>query len=461
MLENDDSNETIAANLTVNKIEVLLAILKFSTTYSLPNSAIADLCKMFNSFFDARILPDTRYLIDKLFYPGEGIEYHAICPKCNNYIAKFNRRNCNLQCNVCENTVHLKDPCYHDFFVSININNELRHVIESHQDYYTNIMNKNYEDNQTFSDIYDGQMYKKFIKSLPEDQRKSYLTLSFNSDGSPLFKSSKFSIWPIQVNTNEVPVSTRSKKPITYGLWFGHDKPDMNIFLNPFVKDMNNLADTGIQCNINNEIKTIKVYALCCCVDSVVRAPMQGFIQFNGYFGCNWCLHPGELVNHDRGAAIKYTLLHEVPPRRSEETTLRHIQEALDSNAVVNGVKKATPLLNLRKFNIIDGFVPDSMHCIALGIVRQFSDYWFQTSGNPFSISKANIRRIDNYLNHLKVPTQVARLSRPIADRRFWNSRELENWLLYYSLPALKHVDGFERYYRNWALLVNAVHLLM
>ena len=107
--------------------------------------------------------------------------------------------------------------------------------------------------------------------------------------------------------------------------------------------------------------------------------------------------------------------------------TLQLIQEAVNSNNVIYGIKRATPLLNLKNFNIIDGFVPDPMHCIALGVVRQFLDYWFKPSNNVYSISKADITRIDNYLQKIKVPTQIARLSRPINDRKYWKSRELEN----------------------------------
>ena len=274
MLENDEANETIEANINVRKIEVLLAILKFSSVYSLPNVAVADLCKMYNQFLKKPILPDTRYLIDKLFYPGEGIKYHAVCPECENYIDKFDQHKRRLKCNICENIVHLKDPLYRNSFVILDISSELRHLLETHQNYYSEVMNMNHEMNENFSDIYDGQNYKHFIQLLPEDHRKSYVSLVFNSDGSPIFKSSTFSMWPIQVNPNELPPSVRSKKPLTCGLWFGRNKPNMNIFLNPFVQNINKLLDIGIQCNINNEIKYIKMYAICCCVDSSARAPM-------------------------------------------------------------------------------------------------------------------------------------------------------------------------------------------
>ncbi|KAM7282397.1 dnaJ homolog subfamily C member 13 [Ixodes scapularis] len=39
-----------------------------------------------------------------------------------------------------------------------------------------------------------------------------------------------------------------------------------------------------------------RVYCLNCCADSPARAIMQNMMQYNGYFGCGWCLHPGTSV---------------------------------------------------------------------------------------------------------------------------------------------------------------------
>lgn len=116
----------------------------------------------------------------------------------------------------------------------------------------------------------------------------------------PLFKSSNYSIWPIQMIINEVPMQVRNNDVILWALWFGKNKPKMNIYMQKFVQNINTLSAEGIPCNINHEIKKIKPYAICCCVDSVARAPMQGLIQFNGYYGCNWCLHPGTLVKQKK-----------------------------------------------------------------------------------------------------------------------------------------------------------------
>ena len=43
--------------------------------------------------------------------------------------------------------------------------------------------------NAHIEDIYDRKKYVEFVNLLPEDQKRSYLFLTFNTDGSPVFKS--------------------------------------------------------------------------------------------------------------------------------------------------------------------------------------------------------------------------------------------------------------------------------
>ena len=186
----------------------------------------------------------------------------------------------------------------------------------------------------------DGILYKKFIRSFPENERQNIVTATFNTEGSPVFKSSKFSIWPIQLIINELPFRVRSSNPIVCGLWFGKDKPKMNIFLKPFVEYMNKLANVGVKCKINNAERFIKVHTICSCVDSAARPPMQGIIQYNGYYGCSWCMHPGVYIPAIRDGCVKYILLDELPLRRTETETLEYVCSKALNLAVLYTVLK-------------------------------------------------------------------------------------------------------------------------
>lgn len=464
MFDNLESNQILTANFVVNAIKVLFAILKFSVVYSLPFMAVVDLCKMFNTFVNSKIIPEIAYFLDKLFYPPDGIQYHAVCPTCKAYIGEYNRQTDNtILCENCQERVNLKNPLYRDFFITFDIKAELQNLLECHAQYYSDMISQREEaiNNIEYRNLCDGRKYKEFVRSLPENRQQSYVTTILNSDGSPTFKSSKFSIWPIQVMVNEIPQNVKNEKTIIYALWFGNDKPNMTNFLTPFVDSMNTLSENRITCTMNHQRRTIYPYTVYCCVDSVARAPMQGLTQFNGRYGCNWCLHEGEEIFHQRGTARKYTITDEMVPRRNREDTERHMQMALKAGRPVYGVKKVSPLINLLSFDIIDGFVPDFMHCINLGVVKKFAEYWFSTSNRPYSIEKAYIDQIANCVASFKVPTQLCRLSRTLHDQNHWKSKEWENWLLYYSLPALSLVPGFQIYSRHWALLVEAAHILL
>ena len=131
------------------------------------------------------------------------------------------------------------------------------------------------------------------MNSLSEEDRYNYVTAIFNTDGAPKYKCSQYFIWPVYLTINELPAQDRINKMVTCGLWFHRNKPEMSAFLYPFIDLMNKLAIEGIKCTIEGEERLIKMYIISCCVDSVARAPMQGIKQYNGYYGCSWCLHPG------------------------------------------------------------------------------------------------------------------------------------------------------------------------
>lgn len=85
--------------------------------------------------------------------------------------------------------------------------------------------------------IFDGKMYKEMFDRTNLKQDYSF-SLTMNSDGVPIFKSSSFSIWPILSFINELPLHERKKHTCGSGLWFGYKKPNMSAFFKPFSKEI-------------------------------------------------------------------------------------------------------------------------------------------------------------------------------------------------------------------------------
>ncbi|XP_058796935.1 uncharacterized protein LOC131667501 [Phymastichus coffea] len=458
------NDEIIDSRINVNKAEIYLGVLKFSLVYNLPQVAIADLFKMLNIFCATSVLPDSKYLVNAIFNCEKNITYHALCPTCKRYVKEFRRgeeQNHNIHCVSCNCRFSLTDPTYRDFFCIMNPDEEIAYYLEENWTYYESIVEARVKNSDNINEFHSGLLYKKLRNSLPDDRKNKFITATFNSDGSPVFESSSFSIWPIQIIINELPFKVRTSKPIVCGLWFGRNKPDMNMYFEPFVNQMNAFSDEGIICNIRDTKHTIYVYAICSCDDSVARAPMQGVTQFNGYFGCNWCLHPGYYIAVGRGGSVKYILLDEPINERNEADTLRDARQAVASGQSINGVINETVLSRLNYFNIVSGFVPDPMHYLDLGIGKQFMKYWFDTKNMPYSLTNIEIDQVDNVLKAITVPSKLMRNCRSIRDRKYWKAKEYQNWILYYSTIVLIKFPRMRCYAIHWSYLVRAYYILL
>ena len=434
-------------------------LLTYSIVYSLPLLAVESLFKLINSIFDTPVVPDTSYLINMMFNPIYKASFHLTCHECGSYLCQFDSGSEKpriVTCESCEALIDTSELNGTNSFVIWNISEDVKKLIEANSDYYNSVMNR-IPDKEKIRDIYDGKEYQKFVESLPEQDRRKYVTSVLNSDGSPIFKSSTLSIWPVQHILSEIPIEQRINNTIVQGLWFGKSKPNMQVFLKPIVENLNELSNTGIECNIAGETRRIKMFTVCCCVDSAARPPMQGLIQYNGAFGCSWCEHPGVYSKDDK--CIKYTIADGNYDLRTKAKAKQDIAQVKETNQTIKGFKYETPLVDLIGFNIINGFVVDYMHNILLGIVRTYAKYW-TSRGNEYSLSKRQIRLVDKVLIKLTPHTQIGRLSRPTKYIRYWKARECENWLLYYSGPILSQLLP-NKYVEHWAKFVEAVHILL
>ncbi|KAJ8685445.1 hypothetical protein QAD02_021238 [Eretmocerus hayati] len=261
-MSKEENNDPVHASVHATNCEILLAVLKYALKYSLSQTAVADLFKLICVLLGVDDLPTSRYLMDKLFNNVDGVVYHACCPECKKYVSKFDQSTRTLTCPTCNFVIEVRSPTYNQFFAIIDPRYEIAHLLESNWETYQANLRKDRESG-VYSDITDGERYIKFLLSLPKDVRYKFISMMFNTDGVALYKSSNFSVWPIQCVINELPYAVRTASPITCGIWFGKDEPDMRIFLKVFVLKMNELAEEGVPCEVGGTVHNIKVYCPC------------------------------------------------------------------------------------------------------------------------------------------------------------------------------------------------------
>uniref|UniRef100_A0A1X7TS34 Transposase domain-containing protein n=1 Tax=Amphimedon queenslandica TaxID=400682 RepID=A0A1X7TS34_AMPQE len=265
------------------------------------------------------------------------------------------------------------------------------------------------------------------------------------------------SIWPVYLEIANYPPSIRFRmdNSIVCGMWVGQSKPPVDIMLQPIMEEIDQLNTLGFTFSSPDGIKTVRIKLLFGVFDLVAKAKILNMTQFNGYYGCSTCLHPGQ--HHERRRV--YATDKEYP-MRTEAGMERDVQASIRQNTIVHGIKGKSPLYGY--LSMINGIPPDYMHCVLEGVTKSLLTLW--TSSNyhnkPYSIRR-DLPIIDAALCTQTPPHEFSRSPRSIVQNMsYWKASEFRSWLLFYSLPLLLNALP-PLYFHHYALLVCAMHILL
>jgi hypothetical protein len=128
---------------------------------------------------------------------------------------------------------------------------------------------------------------------------------------------------------NNLPLAERRKNVVLHGLWCGVGKPNMNCFLQPVVEELVSLHDNGLSWTLSSgQLVKTTVNLDLIVADSVACPLLQNFKQFNGKYGCSYCLHEGELVDKGLGSVRTYPLSLDLPQLRMHDQSLDFAEQA-------------------------------------------------------------------------------------------------------------------------------------
>ena len=265
------------------------------------------------------------------------------------------------------------------------------------------------------------------------------------------------SIWPVMLALTSLPPALRMNVSnlILAGIWLGPVKPKLEMILQPVLEKLKVYGTKGITISTNGIDKVIKVKLILCVFDLVARPLATNTLQFNGYFGCLYCL--------DEGVYELKRMLY--PPLQDY---IKRCKEDMESWATL-AERLGKPMYGVKGHSVLSLYIDivrdipiDYMHMILEGISKMLLKYWLDESfkDRRFYIGK-DIDKLDKMLLRIKPPHSFRRSPRSLkVSSTFWKASEHQAWLLYYAIPLLMHILPPD-YVIHLSLLITSLHILL
>ncbi|XP_074115225.1 uncharacterized protein LOC141537919 [Cotesia typhae] len=225
-------------------------------------------------------------------------------------------------------------------------------------------------------------------------------------------------------------------------LWLDKDlKPPMNIFLKPLSLKIQNAFESGIDW-IDPETKermTSKIVAPLFIADAPARQRKKRVRIYPA--DSNARLRDGE------------RMIKQVEQLRAFQQQVPHLRKTHVRGVVGESILCTLPLLNLGTC-----LVPEYMHSVLLGVVKQLFNIYTNKSG-PWSI-KNSMSEINDFITNIRPPAYFNRLPRSLAQITYFKASEYYNLILFYALPALRDYLP-QRYLQHLLTLIIALFNLL
>ncbi|XP_026016884.1 uncharacterized protein LOC113018025 isoform X1 [Astatotilapia calliptera] len=367
------------------------------------------------------------------------------CQECKNFMGNDPDSCCSHCASVFNKASSIQNG---NFFLYSSLKDLLKGILENHS---AELLPKTVKDeHDNIKDVMDGMMYQNLLREgkLAADD----LTLTWNFDEVPIFSTTRYSIWPLQFVINELPYTQRQENMIVAGFWFGQGKPHMNTFLKPFVDECCDLAQNPFQWrDSRGTLHSSKVFCLVCSSDAVARPLLRNCKQFNGEYGCDWCLHPGTVVPKGSGSMRSY--------RYDETKQASRSKNMFVENTSEYGVKGMSLLSRLPLFDIVFGFVPEYMHSVLVGVTKQLIGLWLnsENSKKDWYVGQ-QISQMDSYL--LKPPSEMSRSLQSLKGRDSWKASDWRAFLLFYAVSVLPGILQ-PSFLQHFFCLSISIHILL
>lgn len=414
--------------------------------------------KLLNSMPGVTVqLPTTKYSLLKAFLNSDPCEYHVYCRKCKEYIKclprgqKTEKWACETLRNnrECGQSLICRDKQY---FVYIKLKEQLKKILENHWDEIVTFSNTIQSDeSENIRDTYSGKLIQNSLR-----KNFNLLSLMINSDGICLKKSGTSSVWPLQVICNFLPpeIRFRNENILCVAFFYQQMKPDMLDFCKPFAEEIEQLQTKGFV--FRDQV--FRAAITCAVLDLPAKASFQQLIQYNGYFGCGYCMQRGEQT----GKGVRFTWNEECCDIRTHRSFLLAMGDiSMKKLESKDGIIGVSPAVSFDYFDMVDSFGLDYMHCVCLGIEKNLIRFWTNSKAGHDSYITLEYQQILNKrIMSIKPCVFISRLPRSLKYHAKFKASERRSLILYY-LPVVLRGMLEKKYLDHFYLLSGSIYKLL
>lgn len=216
----NNNDPPLFAGCPLTQSESLLCILSLTLRYTITGVLLAFILEVIKMH-----CPEPNHCIESLYKFRQYFEHlkspvkrHFYCTVCFDKIEDENQQ--------CPNCIDQSEISY---FLTISIISQLSALYSRNG--FREKLNYKYDrvklTEENIEKVYDRKVYKEFSQNGGILSDPNNISFSWYTDGVKVYKSSKFSFWPLYLAINELPYQERFKKEnlIIAGMWFGEEKP--------------------------------------------------------------------------------------------------------------------------------------------------------------------------------------------------------------------------------------------
>ncbi|CAF4440186.1 unnamed protein product, partial [Rotaria sp. Silwood2] len=285
-------------------------------------------------------------------------------------------------------------------------------------------------------DISNGQYYKtSMVLSNKSDQVATNhihsISLNIHTDGAPLVRTTKSSLWPCLGSIVELPPQVREqqKNIVILCLWNSSMKPNVDLFMHDCIQHLLDLSKP-FTLFVNKLQFSISVRTQLFLADLPAKALFWKTINYNGYNACAHCLSEG--IYKNRQLLYPYS---KNSYRQRTHTEFLATAQAIDyricsgkKGGSIDGIKGKSPLLKI--FEYPKQVIIDYMHLCCLGHMSSLIERWLPMLDN-LALDDINSKLYSQRFSH----NMHVKFNYSLNLYSDWKAKHFRTFILFIGLP--------------------------